>query len=104
MRVHSASDHSVLVIKFICYDELVNIKRMKYCYDRGDYECMRSKCKYIKRDEVLSGDTIDEQWESLKAIIKMVEDEFIPHRMIGSCNRQNSKIPLDEASVRKIKD
>ena len=32
------SDHSVLVIKFICYAELVNIKRMKYYYDRGDYE------------------------------------------------------------------
>ena len=26
------SDHSVLVIKFICYAELVNIKRMKYYY------------------------------------------------------------------------
>ena len=51
----------------------------------------------------LSGDTIDEQWESLKAIIKMLEDEFIPHRMFGSCNRHKGKIPLDEASVRKIK-
>ena len=30
---------------------------------------MRSKCKSINWDEVLSGDTIDEQWESLKAII-----------------------------------
>ncbi len=87
MRVHSASDHSVLVIKFICYDELVHRKRMKYYYDRGHYEGIRSKCKSINWDEVLSGDTIDEQWESLKAIIKMVEDEFIPHRMIGSCNR-----------------
>ena len=97
------SDHSVLVIKFICYAELVNIKRMKYYYDRGDYEGMRSKCKSIKWDEVLSGDTIDEQWESLKAIIKMLEDEFIPHRMVGSCNRHKGKIPLDEASVRKTK-
>ena len=97
------SGHSVLVIKFICYAELVNIKRMKYYYDRGDYEGMRSKCKSINWDEVLSGDTIDEQWESLKAIIKMLEDEFIPHRMVGSCNRHKGKIPLDEASVRKIK-
>ena len=97
------SDHSVLVIKFICYAELVNIKRMRYYYDRGDYEGMRSKCKSINWDEVLSGDTIDEQWESLKAIIKMLEDEFIPHRMVGSCNRHKGKIPLDEASVRKIK-
>ena len=97
------SDHSVLVIKFICYAELVNIKRMKYYYDRGDYEGMRSKCKSINCDEVLSGDTIDEQWESLKAIIKMLEDEFIPHRMVGSCNRHKGKIPLDEASVTKIK-
>ena len=27
---------------------------------------MKSKCKYVNWDEVLSGDTIDEQWESLK--------------------------------------
>ncbi len=54
-------------------------------------------------DEVLSSDTIDEQWESLKAIIKMLEDELIRHRMVGSCNRHKGKIPLDEASVTKIK-
>ena len=30
------SDHSVLVIKFICYAELVNIKRMKYYYMIGE--------------------------------------------------------------------
>ena len=34
------SDHCVLVITFICYAELVNIKRMKYYYDHGDYEGM----------------------------------------------------------------
>ena len=37
-----------------------------------------AKCKSINWDEVLSGDNIDEQWESLKAIIKILEDEFIP--------------------------
>ena len=53
----------------------------------------------------MSGDTIDEQWKGLKDIIKMLEDEFIPHRMVGSCNRlrHKGKIPLDEAYVRKIK-
>ena len=90
------SDHYVLVINFMCYAELVNIKRMKCYYDGGDYEGMRSKCKSIKWDEVLSGDTIDEQWKSLK-------DEFNRHGMVGSCNRHNGKIPLDEVSVRKIK-
>ena len=65
---------------------------------------MRGKCKSINWDEVLSGVTIDEQWESLKeTIIKMLEDEFIPHRMVGYCNRHKGKIALDEASVRKIK-
>ena len=57
----------------------------------------------INWDEVLSGDTRDEQWESLKAIIKMLEDELIRHRMVGSFNRHKGKIPLDEALVRKIK-
>ena len=61
---------------------------MKCYYDGGDYEGMRSKCKSIKWDEVLSGDTIDEQWKSLK-------DEFNRHRMVGSCNRHKGKIPLD---------
>ena len=97
------SDHSVLVIKFICCAELLNIKRIQYYYDRGDYEGSRGKYKSINWDEVLSGDTIDEQWESLKAIIKMLDDEFIPHRMVGSCKSHKGKISLDEASVRKIK-
>ena len=97
------SDHCVLIITFICYAELVNTKRMKYYYDKGDYEAMRRKCNSINWDEVLSGDTIDEQWKGLKDTIKMLEEEFIPHRMVGSCNRHKGKIPLDEASVRKIK-
>ena len=50
---------------------------MKYYYDKGDYEGMRSKGNSINWDEVLSGDTIDEQWKGLKDIIKMLEDEFI---------------------------
>ena len=97
------SDHCVLIITFICYAELVNTKRMKYYYDKGDYEAMRRKCNSINWDEVLSGDSIDEQWKGLKDTIKMLEEEFIPHRMVGSCNRHKGKIPLDEASVRKIK-
>ena len=64
---------------------------MKYNYDREDYEGMRSKCNSINWDEVLSGDTIDEQWESLNDIIKMLGDEFIPRRMIGSGNRHKGK-------------
>ena len=64
---------------------------------------MRSKCNAINWDEVLSGDTIDEQWKGLKDIINMLEDDFIPHRIAGSCNRHKGKLPLDEASVRKIK-
>ena len=47
---------------------------MKYYYDRGESEGIRSKCKYINWDDVLSGDTIKEQWKSLKDIIKMLED------------------------------
>ena len=39
------SDHCVLIITFICYAELVNTKRMKYYYDKGDYEAMRRKCR-----------------------------------------------------------
>ena len=59
MRVHSAkvTTQFLLLNSYICYAELVNIKRMKYYYDRGDYEGMRSKCKSINWDEVLSGDT-----------------------------------------------
>ena len=64
---------------------------------------MRSKCNSINWDEVLSGDTIDEQWKGLIDIINMLEDDFIPHRIAGSCNGHNGKLPLDEASVRKIK-
>ena len=97
------SDHCVLIITFICYAELVNTKRMKFYYDKGDYEAMRRKCNSINWDEVVSGDTIDEQWKGLKDTIKMLEEEFIPHRMVGSCNRHKGKIPLDEASVRKIR-
>ena len=47
---------------------------MKYYYDKGDYEAMRRTCNSINWDEVLSGDTIDEQWKGLKDTIKMLED------------------------------
>ena len=74
---------------------------MKYNYDMEYYEGMRSKCNYINWDDVLSGDTIDEQWESMKDIIKMLVDEFIPRRMIGSGNRHKGKYHQTK-HVRKI--
>ena len=60
---------------------------MKYYYDRGDYDGMRVKGESINWAEVQGMDTINDQWTFLKEKLKSLEDEFIPHMLVGTCKR-----------------
>ena len=64
---------------------------------------MRVKGEYTNWDEVHGTGTINDKWTLLKENLKSLKDEFIPHRLVGICNRHKRVIPLDEASIRKIK-
>ena len=73
------SDHSVLIITFRCYAEIASYIQLKYYYDQGDYNSMKTKLDHTDWGEILGTSTINHQWLGFKECIKKIEDEFIPH-------------------------
>ena len=97
------SDHSVLIIIFRGYAEIASHTRLKYYYDQGDYNSMKTKLDHTDWGEILGTSTINHQWLGFKWYIKKIEDEFIPHRRVSNINRHKGKVPLNKESVKKIK-
>ena len=97
------SDHSVLTVKYKCYAEIAEGRRTKYYYDKGDYQGLRTKFENADWNVLLGNGNIDDQWYRLKEFIKLSENEYIPHRVVNNSGKHKGKIPLDQASVRKIK-
>ena len=97
------SDHSVIIITFKCYAEIANHTRLKYYYDKGDYNSMKTKLDHTDWGEILGTSTTNHQWLGFKEYIKKIEDEFIPHRLVSNINIHKGKVPLNKESVKKIK-
>ena len=97
------SDHSVLIIIFRCYAEIAIHTRLKYYYDQGNYNSMKTKLDHTDWGEILGTSTINHQWLGFKEHIKKIEDEFIPHRLVSNINRHKGKVPLNKDSVKQIK-
>ena len=97
------SDHSVLIIIFRCYAEIAIYTRLKYYYDPGNYNSMKTKLDHTDWGEILGTSTINHQWLGFKEHIKKIEDEFIPHRLVSNINRHKGKVPLNKDSVKQIK-
>ena len=53
------SDHSVLIITFRCYEEIANHTRLKYYYDQGDNNSMKTKLDHTDWGEILGMSTIN---------------------------------------------
>ena len=90
------SDHSVLIITFRCYAEIASHTRLKYYYDQGDYNSMKTKLDHTDWGEILGMSTINHQWLGFIEYIKKIEDEFIPHRLVSNINRHKGKVPLNK--------
>ena len=52
------SDHSVLIITFRCYAEIASHTRLKYYYDQGDYNSMKTKLDHMDWGKILGTSTI----------------------------------------------
>ena len=96
-------DHSVLIITFRCYAEIANHTRLKYYYDQGDYNSMKTKLDHSDWGDILGTSTINYQWLGFKEYIIKIEDAFTPHRRVSNINIYKGKVPLNKESVKKIK-
>ena len=83
--------------------EIASHTRLKYYYDQGDYNSMKTKLDHSDWGDILGTSTINHQWLGFKEYIKMIEDEFTPHRLVSNINRHRGKVPLNKESVKKIK-
>ena len=97
------SDHSVLLINYRCYAEINNCKQVRHFYDRGDYTSLVASIDRCDWDEVLGTGNVNTQWIRFKKYLKKVENELIPHKLVGHVTERKGKIPLDKSSIRKIK-
>ena len=96
------SDHSVLLINYRCYAEINNCKQVRHFYDRGDHTSLVASVDRCDWDEVLGTGNVNTQWIRFKKYLKKVENELIPHKLVGHVTERKGKIPLDKSSIRKI--
>ena len=64
---------------------------------------MKTKLDHTDWGEILSTSTMNHQWLGFKECIKKIEDEFIPHRLVGTINRHKGKVPLHKEPIKKMK-
>ena len=56
------SDHPVLTFKFNCYIEQSNSERIKFYYDKADFNGFRSDLNDIDWKNAVKGKSVNKQW------------------------------------------
>ena len=51
-------------------------------YDKGDYTAIKKHLSNIGWDIILSGKSVQQQWDVLVDIIGSLEDQYIPSKMV----------------------
>ena len=99
------SDHAVLKFNFICYTVVPVYKKVKYYYDRGNYEALKTELGNTNWEERFKDctDDVQKQWEIFDGIMKDLEKKHIPNKVVDSSAKKKGNFPIDQASIKKIK-
>ena len=100
------SDHSVLLINFQIHQTSNFIPRTIHCYDKGDYEGMKSDLNLNWAAELDPATCdINEQWRKITTKIKESVDTRIPSYQTTEKNLwKKGKIPLTRTTRKEIRN
>ena len=75
------SDHCVITFTYNITFESCYYKVKRTFYDKGDYAGIKKQLGSIKWDTLLSGESVQSQWDVLTTIIKELEEQYIPSKI-----------------------
>ena len=99
------SDHSVISFDFRSYVENQNINKVRYKYDKADYNAMREILQ-VDWNTLLSNKDIDEQWSVFVSKMNEAVEKCIPKAKVKSTSNKKSDkqdCPLTRKARAKIK-
>ena len=76
------SDHCVVTLLYNITFESCSYKVKRNMYDQGDYTAIKKHLCNIGWDIILSGKSVQQQWDVLVDIIGNLEDQYIPSKMV----------------------
>ena len=76
------SDHCVVTLLYNITFESCSYKVKRNMYDKGDYTAIKEHLSNIGWDIILSGKSVQQQWDVLVDIIGRLEDQYIPSKMV----------------------
>ena len=76
------SDHCVVTLLYNITFENCSYKVKRNIYDKGDYTAIKKHLSNIEWDIILSGKTVQQQWDVLVDIIGSSEEQYIPSKMV----------------------
>ncbi len=103
------SDHCVIQFPFKCYTERTQSHRVKFYYDKGDYDSMRAEAANVDWDTVLTDSGVQEQWGTIKRTLIGYQNTYVPHSSPSthcSSKRRNQNgrhFAPDQKCIRLIK-
>ena len=89
------SDHCVITFTYNITFESCSYKVKRTFYDKGDYAGIKKQLGSIKWDTLLSGKSVQSQWDVLTTIIKELEEQYIPSKIVdvNGDDRFGEKLP-----------
>ena len=67
------------------------LKKTKYNFNKGNYECMREKIKSIEWDDIIKHMDVEQSWSEITRQILKAEDKFIPKKLKGRVSKNQNR-------------
>ena len=96
------SDHRVLQFELNCIVKKVKYTKLKYYYNKANYEAINNSLLGIDWSIILGSDDVDEQWNAFKNCIDKEIATHVPTKLIKSDSVK--RIPLDDQQRKLIKE
>jgi hypothetical protein len=96
------SDHCCLTFIFNCYVNIKESPKIARLYERGNYQDFKYDLDQNDWLETLKeSEDIDTNWDKFLAILKELENKYIPTRTRKQISRSKNNIPVDKNTREK---
>ena len=95
------SDHCVITFNILCKVITNKYTKKQKLFNKANYEEMRKEFSDIDWEEKFKDckDNVNDQWEILKTLLKLLEDKYVPQKEVSNYRKGN--FPLN-ANTRKL--
>ena len=96
------SDHCCLTFDFNCYVNIKESLKIARLYERGNYQDFKYDLdQYDWLETLKESEDIDTNWDKSLAILKELENKYIPTRTRKQIGRSKNNTPVDKNTREK---